>query len=221
MSRFPSPKISRSARSSISIQITREGEIVVKAPHLMPKFMIDRFLESKKEWIENALEKIQFRLPKKKTYQPGERFLFLGKSYMLAFHNGIAIVPKNDTLYFPKALEFRIQKELKSWYLAQAKKIIIKRVEHHAKIMNASYKDIFFSDTSSKWGTCFADNRLQFNWRLVMTPLMVLDYVVIHELTHTTEKHHQDSFWRRVRLFTPAYKQHRKWLEQNAHLLTV
>jgi len=183
--------------------------------------MIDRFVHSKKDWIEKTFEKVEKRIPKKKNYEEGENYLFLGSVYTLKFYNGIKIVPKDGVLYFPKALEFRIQKELHKWFVDQAKDIISKRVVFHAKKMGATYKDIFFSDTSSKWGTCFADNRLQFNWRLVMTPLMVLDYVVIHELTHTTEKHHQDSFWRRVRLFTPAYRQHRKWLEQNAHLLQV
>lgn len=221
MSTIPEPHIIRSRRSSIQLYISPDGEVIVKAPHLAPKFVINHFVNSKKDWIEKTLAKVQQRIPKKKVYQEGEEFLFLGKVLTLKFYNGIHIVPKDDILYFPKALQFRIKKELESWYQKQAQDIIAKRVRHHAGLMNATYADIFFSDTSSKWGTCFADNRLQFNWRLVMTPLMVLDYVVIHELTHTTEKHHQDRFWRRVRLFTPAYKQHRKWLEQNAHLLQV
>lgn len=221
MSSLPEPQIIRSRRSSISIQITKGGALVVKAPYLVPQFVIKQFIASKTDWIEKSFAKVQTRKPQKKTYSEGETFLFLGNELRLRFYSGIKIVPKDGALYFPKALEFRIQKELENWFKTQAADIIAKRVEFHAQKMNASYKDIFFSDTSSKWGTCFADNRLQFNWRLVMTPLMVLDYVVIHELTHTTEKHHQDSFWRRVRLFTPAYKQHRKWLEQHQHLLIL
>lgn len=221
MSSVIEPQIIRSRRSSISIEITNGGNVIVKAPYLAPKFVIHQFVDSKKEWIEKTLEKVAKRKITKKTYEEGEEFLFLGNHYQLQFYNGIKIIPKDNILYFPKALEFRIRKELESWFKSQAADIIAKRVDFHAKKMDATYKDIFFSDTSSKWGTCFADNRLQFNWRLVMTPLMVLDYVVIHELTHTTEKHHQDSFWRRVRLFTPAYRQHRKWLEQNAHLLQI
>lgn len=218
---IPQPQIVRSRRSSISLHITPSGKLIVKAPYLIPHFVIQQFVDSKKDWIQKSLGKIEARQPKHKTYQEDEEFLFLGKVYKLRFYSGITIVPKGDYLYFPKALVFRIKKELESWYQKQAREIITQRVVYHAKKMNASYKDIFFSDTSSKWGTCFADNRLQFNWRLVMTPLLVLDYVVIHELTHTTEKHHQDSFWRKVRLCTPAYKQHRKWLEDNAHVLQI
>jgi predicted metal-dependent hydrolase len=92
---------------------------------------------------------------------------------------------------------------------------------HHGLKMNATHSGLMFSDTKSKWGTCMHDNRLQFNWRLVMAPRMVLDYVVIHELAHTKEKNHGRNFWAKVRAFTPAYRQHRKWLTDNAHLLTV
>ncbi len=212
-------RLLRQRRASISLQVTRDGEVVVKAPYLVPQFLINQFVASKKEWIEKSLAKLAAHRPKKKTYIPGEEFFYLGLSHRLEFHAGTQIVAKNNVLYFPKALQFRIKKELESWFKKQAENLITQRVSYHAKKMKASYKDIFFSDTSSKWGTCFADNTLQFNWRLIMAPLLVIDYVVIHELTHISEKNHQDSFWRRVRLFTPAYKQHRKWLEQNGHLL--
>lgn len=214
-----SPQIIRSHRASISVQINREGKVIVKAPYLVPQFVINQFLHSKKEWIDKTLAKVSRHLPKKRNYQEGEEFLFLGLPYKLHYYVGTEIVVKNGKLLFPKALEFRIEKELLEYFKKQAQDIIPKRVAQHAEKMKARYKNIFFSDTSSKWGTCFGDNTLQFNWRLIMAPLMVLDYVIIHELTHTTEKNHQDGFWRRVRLFTPAYRQHRKWLEENAHLL--
>lgn len=216
-----SPKIIRSRRRSIALEVNRNGEVIVKAPKLLPKFFIEKFISEKKDWIEETLAKVKKHLPIKKKYTEGESFLFLGKEYALAFYTGTKIGLKENMLFFPKTLQFRIQKELVNWYKDQAEKFITKRLAFHAKKMQATYTDVFFSDTSSKWGTCFADNTLQFNWRLIMAPVMVLDYVIIHELTHTTEKNHQDSFWSRVRFFTPAYKQHRKWLSENAHLLQI
>lgn len=218
---IPQPQIIRSRRRSLSIEVTREGEIVVKAPILMPKFMINNFLKEKEDWIEKAYTTVQYKKPVKKTYKEGEIFLFLGKTYKLKFHEGIKIGFKEDFLYFPKVSVFRAKKELTIWYKTQAEKLITKRVMFHAEKMQAEFGNLRFSDTSSKWGTCFPDNSLQFNWRLIMAPLMVLDYVVIHELVHTTEKNHGDGFWRKVRLYTPAYKQHRKWLNENGHTLTL
>lgn len=221
MSSIPEPKIIRSRRNSISLEITSSGDILVKAPLLIPKFMIQQFINEKSDWIEKTFQKVQLRQKKEKTYTEGELFRFLGKEYPLTFSPVTNIQIKDEKLHFPEVLKFRVQKELASWYIQQAKEVITKRVAYHAEKMNASYTSLMFSDTKSKWGTCFPDNSLQFNWRLIMTPLMVLDYVVIHELTHTTEKHHQASFWSKVRLYTPAYRQHKKWLDEHMHLLTV
>lgn len=215
------PIILRSHRSSLSIQVTPAGEVIVKAPYLMPKFLINQFLTSKETWIQEALNKVQSHKKKQKKYAAGETFFYLGKEYTLEFTDTITITVAKENLLFPKALLFRAQKEITNWYSNQAKKIITERVVYHASKMNVVYKDIFFSDTKSKWGTCFHDNTLQFSWRLVMAPLMVLDYVVIHELSHVTHKNHSTAFWARVRQFTPAYRQHRKWLNDHAHLLEV
>lgn len=218
---FPQPTIQRSFRNSISLHITREGEIVVKAPHLIPNSVINAFLREKEPWILAALQKVHTRQPRGRKYKEGEKFYFLGIERSLRFYNGIEIKVEEETLFFPKALEFRIQKELQQWFEQKAREKIMQRLEFHSNIMQVSYSRLLFSDTKSKWGTCFPDNSLQFNWRLIMAPLIVLDYVIIHELAHTTEKNHSASFWRRVGRFTPAYKQHRKWLTEYGHMLQV
>ena len=218
---IPSPHIIRSRRASMSIHISAEGKVIVKVPYLIPHFVINSFLREKEEWIEKTLQKVKARTVPKRVYKEGEIFYFLGETKVLSFYDGIEIIIDKDKLLFPKALQFRIQKELEQWFVKRAKEVVLKRLEIKAQEMDADFREVRFSDTSSKWGTCFPDNSLQFNWRLIMAPLMVLDYVVIHELAHTTEKNHGDSFWRKVRQFTPAYRQHRKWLNDNAHVLTV
>lgn len=215
------PTIHRSHRSSLALHITPDGEVIVKVPFFMPNFLINQFLAEKEEWIQKSLTKITQRKRPHKTYKEGESFFYLGKEYILRFTDAIHIVFQDDTVLFPKALLFRAQKELTAWYTTQAKKLITERVAYHAEKMHVKHNGLLFSDTKSKWGTCFHDNSLQFNWRLIMTPIMVIDYVIIHELSHITHKNHSDAFWRRVRQFTPAYRQHRKWLNDHAHLLEI
>lgn len=159
--------------------------------------------------------------PVKKHYQEGEVFWYLGEQYALTFSSGFTILFKENKLYFPRALQFRIQKELQGWYIHEAQIKISERVEFHANKMEIRYSGLLFSDTKSKWGTCFADNSLQFSWKLIMTPLLVMDYVIIHELSHITHKNHSADFWRRVARFTPAFRQHRKWLNAYGHLLVL
>ncbi len=220
MSRIPSPSIIRSVRRSISLHVSSHGELIVKAPFFVPEKIIQNFIKDKEDWILKALQKVGKSKINKKTYQEGEGFLYLGDKYKL--HLGdFKEISVTKTLNFPDFLSFRIKKELTNWYIKQAKEVITNQVDHMSKKMNVKYKDLRFSDTSSKWGSCSPDNSLQFNWRLVMTPITVINYVVIHELTHTTEKNHRSKFWKRVDIYTPAYKQHRKWLNNNKHLLEL
>jgi len=148
-------------------------------------------------------------------------FLFLGKSYSLAIGNHKGIMLSEDKLLFPQGLVFRMDKEIHEWFLKQARDKISERVKHYAKLMNTEYLTLTFSDTKSQWGSCTHENNLQFSWRLIMAPLSVLDYVVIHELAHTKEKNHSWKFWSEVRKVTPAYKQHMKWLHSHAKELVV
>lgn len=218
---LPNPKIVRSFRHSISLKVTRDGDIVVHAPHFVSLKIIENFLQEKNEWIYETLEKITSRKIKKKEYAEGEMFYYLGLQRKLRFYNGIEIKIAENTLFFPKVLQFRIQKELQSWFMQQAREKITQRVAYHNVKMQTQYSGLLFSDTKTKWGTCFPDNSLQFNWRLIMAPILVIDYVIIHELSHTTEKNHSASFWRRVGRFTPAYRQHRKWLNQYGQALQI
>ncbi|OGG15479.1 hypothetical protein A3D77_06540 [Candidatus Gottesmanbacteria bacterium RIFCSPHIGHO2_02_FULL_39_11] len=209
----------RSHRSSLSLQINLHGKLVVKAPHLMPMFLINRFVNEKSEWIDKHLKGVQKSYVNRlEEMQEGNEFLYLGNLYKLEIGN-YKEVTVGDKLYFPKFLSFRLKKEVTEWYIRQAKKIITQRVIYYSAIMKKNYKSIIYSDTTSKWGSCSVDNRLQFNWRLIMSSILVLDYVVVHELVHTTEKNHRRKFWKEVEKYKPAYKQYIKWLKENSYRL--
>jgi predicted metal-dependent hydrolase len=67
----------------------------------------------------------------------------------------------------------------------------------------------------SRWGSCSTRGTLSFNWRLIMAPPEVLDYVVVHELAHMMEHNHSKAFWALVAKYCPDYLAHRNWLKQN------
>ena len=215
MSYLPAPKVIRSVRRTLSLQISSRGELIVKAPFFIPEKVINSFIKEKEDWILKALQKVKTRKVHSKTYQEEEEFLYLGDKYKLHIGDFKEISFNNSSLNFPSFMIFRAKKELTNWYIKEAKKLITAQVAYMSKKMNLKYNSLRFSDTSSKWGSCFPDNSLQFNWRLIMVPLMVLNYVVIHELAHTIEKNHGKRFWSKVDLYTPAYKQHSKWLKNN------
>jgi predicted metal-dependent hydrolase len=222
MSSFPAPTIIRSRRKSLSLSIAAGPKLVVKAPLFITNGAIMRFLEEHREWIEKKLRVLEQVAPDgKKHYTDGEEFLYLGTPHRLTIGDYQVIRAHNGILEYPKFLKFRIQKELEVWYIKQARHIITQQVKFYAEQMDVSYSSINFSDTRSQWGSCSHDDRLQFSWRLVMTPLLVINYVVIHELAHTKEKNHSSDFWNVVRNYTPSYRQQIKWLKTYGHALHI
>jgi predicted metal-dependent hydrolase len=150
-----------------------------------------------------------------KHYRDGEEFLFLGERYKLKIGNFTQIVISGSSLHFPRVVLFRAKKELDNWYRQQALTHITQRAEWYAARMQVKYASLSFADTKSRWGACTHDNRLQFNWRLIMTPHAVLDSVVVHELAHTLEKNHSKEFWFHVRKVMPGYSAHRAWINHH------
>ncbi len=71
------------------------------------------------------------------------------------------------------------------------------------------------------WGSCSAKGRVNLNWRLIFAPPAVFEYVVVHELCHLREAHHQAPFWRLVGQILPEFEAQRRWLRANGHLLTL
>ena len=71
------------------------------------------------------------------------------------------------------------------------------------------------------WGSCSHQGNLNFTWRLIMAPLNVIDYVVVHELIHLDEKNHSRIFWDKVEILIPEYKGYKEWLKKNGHLLKL
>ena len=207
-------QITRAHRKTMSMNVLSDGTVQVKAPFFMPKFFINDFIKKHEDWIEERIKSTK-KIARSGKYSENDKFLFLGKEYVLSFGNYPKIEIKDGKLLFPIGLKFRAKKELENFYLRQAKEVIKAQTIHYAQEMNTSFTSISFSDTKSKWGSCTHDNRLQFNWRLIMAPLLVLRYVVIHELAHTIEKNHSHSFWARVRAQNPSYKEQIKWLKIN------
>jgi predicted metal-dependent hydrolase len=208
-------KIVRSKRSSIAIHILPDGTVEVRAPKFIPEFAIKAFVISKKEWIEKRLIDVKKHKPKLARFVNGEKFLYLGNEYELVVGNFLKIEIDGNNLKFPLGMVSRGKYHLEKWYESEAKSIITSLVKEYSKSLNLPYNSISFSDTKSKWGSCSSENKLQFNWRLIMAPLLVIRYVVIHELVHTIHKDHQTIFWNKVRAVNPSYKQQIKWLKLN------
>jgi predicted metal-dependent hydrolase len=147
---------------------------------------------------------------------------YLGKKYPLKLRaNKKSIVEFEDALYVASINPRITKRYLTSWYRQQARKIISQRVNYYAKISGSRFNTMGISDANTNWGSCSTYKNLHFNWRLVMAPLPVIDYVITHELAHLTEMNHSRQFWETVRKMFPLYRQYRTWLKRNGEYLKI
>jgi len=214
-------KIIRSRRKSIAVVVRPDGTVEVRAPKYIPEFAINMFVKSKSDWIKERQSFLKKHRKVAKTFENGERIVYLGESYILELGNYTQVEVKGEKLKFPIALKTRGKETIEKWYIKQAKSVIRSQLDFYSNKMNLPYKSVNFSDTSSKWGSCTHDNRLQFNWRLIMAPMIVIRYVIIHELTHTIHKNHSVVFWGMVSDNNPSYKQQIKWLKIHGESLHI
>jgi len=214
-------KIIRSKRRTIALSISPDATLVVRAPLRVPVSYIEDFIERKSHWINQKIQEMLAR-PKKSTknFVDGEEFLFLGHRYQLQISDGRKII-LYDKLIFPESFLTNPKEKLTTWYKLQAQELINKRVQALAAQMNVKYSSIKIGSATHRWGSCSASGNLNFTWRLIMAPIEVVDYVIVHELTHITEKNHSSRFWAKVRTFAPDYKSQHKWLKNNDHLLHI
>ncbi len=112
------------------------------------------------------------------------------------------------------------EKRLEAIYRKAAREYFPKRVSHYARMLGVTYGKISIRDQKTRWGSCSSEGNLSFNWRLILAPPDVLDYVVIHELCHRKEMNHSKEFWALVESLMPEYKERRKWLRENGKKLT-
>lgn len=110
---------------------------------------------------------------------------------------------------------------LEKRYREAAKEYIPKRVAYYHTMTGGHYEKICIRDQQTRWGSCSARGTLSFNFRLMMAPPRVLDYVVVHELCHLTHMNHSKDFWQMVESILPDYRIYRKWLKENGHTLHV
>lgn len=214
--------LKRVSRKSIGLHITEDGKVEVRAPHFVPLFFINRFVQSKKDWIIRTRNLILSR-PKveKNTYREGSIFRIASNSYTFHITDGEAIVLVGARIFFPKKFLPRAKFHMEIWCRTYAKKFLTQRLEKYAAQMNVAYKKISIRDTTTRWGSCSSRGTISFSYRLILADLPIIDYVVIHELAHVTHHHHKQTFWDLVEKFYPEYKQARAWLHKMGHTLKI
>ena len=219
--------------TSVTMRVKPDGVVYVTAPRLMPQFVLNQILRSREDWFRKQLSRYSQQKKDAKQYKSGESILYLGKEYPIELHVSYEhlvtrIEFKQNTFHIfvhaghseTKQIEL-IQKTLKRWFMSEGKAYLIQRANYFASLIGMDYTSLTLKTVSSIWGSCSRDQKLTFNWKLILTPPEIIDYVVAHEISHLKHKHHQKSFWDQVELFDPDHKKHRAWLRKNSSNITI
>lgn len=201
-------QIIRSNRRSLAITINQNGEVIVKAPKNMPLYEIMDFVEKKRKWIENKSSAIIDTLNKNKAIIDYEQIFYLGKKYNVFQTIGIEQPYITDNMLLVKHSKSKNhrQKQIKEFFLNKVENTLVARVQKLAGFMKLKYKSINILNSKAKWGMCDSKKNLYFNWKLLMLSPELIDYVIIHELSHLIELNHSPKFWEIVKAVLPNYK---------------
>lgn len=217
-------QIIRTRRKSIALIIRRDGSLIIRAPLRTSDEEIRVFVQKKAGWIQKkqALMQSITNQAAEKEFVNGEGFWFLGKSYRLDISKDAKQpLELRGRFYIAQKALPEAQFYFVNWYKQQARTVISARVSGYASKYGFHYQQVKITSAQTRWGSCSSSGTLCFTWRLVLAPVPVIDYVVVHELVHILEKNHGKAFWAKVMAIMPDYKQKIEWLKLNGRLLRI
>lgn len=193
--------VERSRRRTLTLTITRSGDVLVRAPFSASDADIRAFVERHRRWIAN-------RLAARKTLslEDGGRICLLGKEYVLR-EGGRGIA--GGEIFLPA--ENR-EAALRALLQQLAQNFMGELTERTAQRCGFSYRSVRISSARTRWGSCNREGRIAYSFRCVFLPPEIAEYIVLHELCHTRKLNHSAAFWREVAKYMPDYAQRRRRL---------
>lgn len=213
--------ITRSKRKTLVIYIRDDG-VEVRAPLKAPQNWIDEFIELKKPWILKKLQLQQQKNSERLKLEEGGTVLYCGEEYRLCIVQGkneVSIDRDRLNIQARNIEQEYLKKQFQQWLLQQAKQTFEPRVWQIASAISLDHRvaAVRFRKTKTKWGHCTAKGVLQFNPLLMMAPVAVQDYLIIHELCHLKYMNHSKHFWQLVEANCPDYQESEQWLKEHGH----
>jgi predicted metal-dependent hydrolase len=211
-------------RKTLTITVERDRSVVVKAPTGTSLEKIQQVIASRKQWLYEKTHHSQKYLPPLhppgKELVNGESLLYLGQNYQLELVDSIEeIALVNHRFLVPSNQTNRKGTVFRDWYIQQAKAIVLPRVPYHADRLGVSFDRAKIGDSKYQWGSCTTKNNVLFNWRLIKAPMFVIDYAIVHELTHFLEPNHTPRFWGIIKSQIAQMEKAKQWLKVNGSLL--
>ena len=226
----------RSARyRRITLSILQD-RVRISAPKSVSARQLKELLREKEDWIlEHWQRQSERQNLLKKVYVSGEKFLYKGQALELRFKQDKLktktpeVRMERQVLWVILPCDFSLNSEgqivipqlIAGWYKNEARKLFKQKLDQQALRMGVSYQAFRLKDQKTRWGSCSSRGNINLNWRIVMAPEKIIDYLVIHELAHLIYPNHSAEFWQRVGEFMPDYRSCKSWLREHGSELVV
>jgi predicted metal-dependent hydrolase len=216
-----------SRRRSIALQI-KQGMLIVRAPLGVSVVEINKLVTQKQNWILKHVQ--QARQQVKPDWLTQQQIPLLGNLYALQLLQATSsavtvqeqrIVVAVSSRIQPAGYQRQVRLLLQQWYQQQASHWFAERVQHWQQQMQLCAADIVIGNWKTKWGYCKHNGEVGFNWRLMMAPAWVADYVVVHELAHLKYLDHSARFWQLVRHYYHQASEAKSWLKQHQYWMEL
>lgn len=207
--------------------------VIILTPYAISQSEAENILKNKEKWVRQkylnyrSIQMFNFE----RNWVDGEKILYRGLIYEIkintAYNKEVKIefdgqkfdIYLNCDFYKGKQRFVAIENAFKIFFIQNANDVLLKKVNYYSQIMGLSYNSIRVKDVKTFWGSCSKKGNLNFNWRIIMAPNWIIDYIVIHELCHLKYMNHSKEFWDMVEIYMPSFYEARIWLKENGFQL--
>ena len=225
-------RVSTRARRLI-ISLVR-GEVKVSVPRGVTEQQVENFVLAKQDWIYRHWQQQQEQqtLQAGKVYKSGQKLPYRGLNLTICIEEHeqktirVCLLQDSLQIHLPgitprdKRSDY-IKEVLIFWYKNQARKIFREKLNYYAGLMGVAFRDLRVKEQKTKWGSCSSLGNINLNWKVIMAPEYVIDYLIIHELAHLKYLNHSPDFWKTVAAYMKDFRQGQKWLQDHGRDLEI
>jgi len=233
-------QVLRSRRKTLSLQV-KHGLVFVRAPYHVDEQLISSFILKKDAWLRAKITEQNQTVDFCCDFTQGSKLFLFGELVTLdvifassgeksaTFISESANDQQELTIILSKRLQHKLisssqlavvtKKQIEFYFKQQAQKLILPKVEYYSKQTQLVPTAIKIRQYRARWGSCNNRGELSFNYLLMMLPIYVIDYIVIHELCHLRYLNHSKDFWQLVAKYYPDYIEAKKWMKANQSAL--
>ena len=202
----------------VRVTVDRAGTVEVVLPQRLPLRAAEEAVRELRPWIDRRLADAGRQ--RAAVLARGDTVPYLGETLTLRPEPGrTRVLRRGAALLVPAGPER--QAALERWFRRMARAEIQSRLDRACAIAGLDYTRLTIRDQRTRWGSCSRGGAMSFNWRLLLAPEAVLDYVVWHEVCHLAFMDHSPRFWGLVARYCPDHREHVAWLKRNAGLLVL